>query len=251
VPITLHVREVDLATALRTLTRLAGATYHKEGDPGIYVIGRRPPPAAPAGPSREGALEVAQRSRDEPPAEARADVRERTKVTLDLKGVALRQALEVLFDGTGRQYAVDANVPNNPITLTLKEVSFQTTLREIVRLAGATYRQEGDLLLIESHPADSALAAAGDEPPMPPAVEKAEPRSVTMDLDRVPVREAFMALFHAAREKLRIEPSVPDTPITVHVRETDFDAVLRMMTRLSGTTCTREGDTYVLRGGRS
>lgn len=38
-PVTLSVRDVDFTTALRTVTRLAGATYRKEN--AIYVIGPR------------------------------------------------------------------------------------------------------------------------------------------------------------------------------------------------------------------
>jgi hypothetical protein len=55
------------------------------------------------------------------------------KVTLNLKDVPLRDAIDALFRGTGLQFTVDPNVPNVPVTLNIRDVGLQQALRIIVR----------------------------------------------------------------------------------------------------------------------
>jgi hypothetical protein len=65
-PITLDIRDIPLASALRTLLRLApGVVYRKEGE--IFIVGMRPPAAAPNQGYTEPAapVEVAAGSGDE------------------------------------------------------------------------------------------------------------------------------------------------------------------------------------------
>src|SRR5689334_7559484 len=57
------------------------------------------------------------------------------KVTLNLKDTPLRSAIDALFQGTGLQYAVDPNVPNVPLTITLRDVGLQAALRILIRQA--------------------------------------------------------------------------------------------------------------------
>jgi hypothetical protein len=68
------------------------------------------------------------------PAPVRAQEVEK-KVTLNLKDVPLRDAIDALFRGTGLQFTVDPNVPNVPVTLNIRDVGLQQALRIMVRQA--------------------------------------------------------------------------------------------------------------------
>src|SRR5947209_11190855 len=75
-------------------------------------------------------------------------------VTLSLRDVPLRTALQTLFEGSGLQHAVEPAVPNYPITLDVRDVPFSTALRTLLRLApGVTYRKEGDIYIVGMRPA--------------------------------------------------------------------------------------------------
>jgi hypothetical protein len=70
-------------------------------------------------------------------------------VSLTLRETPLRTALEMLFDGTGRQHAVEPDVPNAPITLSIRDIPFQTALRTLLHLAtNVTYLKEGEIYII-------------------------------------------------------------------------------------------------------
>lgn len=71
-----------------------------------------------------------------------------TKITLDLRDVPFRTALEALFEKTGLQYAVEPQVPNPPVRLTIRDIDFTTALRTVTRLGGATYRKEGPIYVV-------------------------------------------------------------------------------------------------------
>jgi hypothetical protein len=70
------------------------------------------------------------------------------RISLTLRDTPLRTALELLFQQSGQQHAVEAAVPNVPVTVNLRDATFATALRVITRLASVTYRKEGDVYVI-------------------------------------------------------------------------------------------------------
>ena len=58
------------------------------------------------------------------------------KVTLNLRDIPLRSAIDLLFQGSGLQYAVEQQVPNVPVTLNVKDLSVDAALRLLIRLSG-------------------------------------------------------------------------------------------------------------------
>jgi hypothetical protein len=75
-------------------------------------------------------------------------------VNINLRDIPLRSALELLFQGTGLNYAVDPNVGNPLLTINLKDQPFRLALRTLVHLAasqvpGLTYTDENGLYLIK------------------------------------------------------------------------------------------------------
>jgi hypothetical protein len=89
-------------------------------------------------------------------------------VTLSLREVPLRAALQMLFEGSGRQHAVEPGVPNMPITLDIRDVPFDTALRMLTRLAGVTFSKDGEIFIVrQRQPAPELLAQNLYEPPAP------------------------------------------------------------------------------------
>jgi hypothetical protein len=90
-------------------------------------------------------------------------------VTLNLRDTPLRTALQMLFEGSGLQYAVQLEVPNAPVTLQIRDIPFQTALRTLLRLVpGITYRKEGDVYVIGLRPVTPEPTGYETEIPAPP-----------------------------------------------------------------------------------
>src|SRR5262245_45237899 len=66
------------------------------------------------------------------------------KVTLDFQNVPLRQALQKLFQDTKLKLTVEADVPDKPVVVKIRDVDFETALRIVTRVADAEYRKQGD-----------------------------------------------------------------------------------------------------------
>jgi type II secretory pathway component GspD/PulD (secretin) len=55
------------------------------------------------------------------------------KITLNLKETPFRTAIDLLFAGTGLQYAIDPSVANTPVSLQIRDVSVAQAVRLLVR----------------------------------------------------------------------------------------------------------------------
>src|SRR5205823_5423669 len=77
--------------------------------------GQQPPPGG------AGAQAGAQSALDKP-------------VNINLRDIPLKSALELLFQGTGLNYAVDPTVPNVLLTINLKDQPLRTALRTMIHL---------------------------------------------------------------------------------------------------------------------
>jgi hypothetical protein len=106
-------------------------------------------------------------------------------VTLSLRDVPLRTALQMLFQGSGLQHAVEPAVPNYPITLDIRDIPFPTALRTLLRLAPqVTYRKEGDVYIVGMRAPQVDTTAAAPEITQPdPATAAAEPQAAKIALD--------------------------------------------------------------------
>jgi hypothetical protein len=117
------------------------------------------------------------------------------KVTLNLKDVPLRSAIDALFQGTGLQYSVDPNVPNVPVTLNIRDVGLQPALRILIRQAavavpGLTVSREGDIYVVKIRQAVTAP---------PPVAEDAPPefgdQQTDVTWEKIPVQFNNVAVF--------------------------------------------------------
>jgi hypothetical protein len=113
------------------------------------------------------------------------------RISLTLQDTPLRAALELLFQQSGQQHAVEAAVPNVPLTVNLRDAEFTTALRVITRLAGVTYRKERDVYVIglRQPPAVEPAAiepAAPDLPQIP---------SASTTVEKIPIQANHVAIF--------------------------------------------------------
>src|SRR3569623_1561177 len=120
------------------------------------------------------------------------------KVTLNLKDVPLRSAIDALFQGTGLQYSVDPNVLNVPVTLNIRDIGLQAALRLLVRQAataqpGLTFSKDGDIFVVKIR----------TEHPLPPPTTEDTPPEYTdqaseFTWEKIPIQFNNAAVFTLA-----------------------------------------------------
>ncbi len=77
------------------------------------------------------------------PVAARAGDPVPTKVNVQLRDTPFRAAVERLFQGTGRTYRVEPDVPDTPVTLNVQAADIDVAVRLVSRLANVGTRTEG------------------------------------------------------------------------------------------------------------
>ncbi len=72
------------------------------------------------------------------------------RVTLNLESASIVDALKLLFRATGYNYTLDESVVQGYVTVSLKDVTFETALRTVLRSANPplTYRVDGGVYII-------------------------------------------------------------------------------------------------------
>ena len=130
------------------------------------------------------------------PARAQAPTDPDKKVTLNLKDVPLRNAIDLLFQGSGLQYAVDPNVPSIPVNLNIKDVGLQQALRIIIRQAavavpGLTFARDGDVFTVRIRPPNVPSAQPTEEAPPPDQTATAN----EFTWEKIPIQFNNVAVF--------------------------------------------------------
>jgi type II secretory pathway component GspD/PulD (secretin) len=120
------------------------------------------------------------------------------KVTLNLKDIPLKSAIDALFAGTGLQYSVDPNVQNVPVNLTIRDVGLQAALRLLIRQAatlqpGLTFSKDGDIYVIKIRKEAPQSAAPTEEAP-PEYTDQA----TEFNWERIPIQFNNVAVFTLA-----------------------------------------------------
>ncbi|MGQ9738206.1 MAG: STN domain-containing protein, partial [Armatimonadota bacterium] len=72
------------------------------------------------------------------------------RITLNLESASIADALKLLFRSVGYNYTLDESVVGGYVTVSLKDVTFETALRTILRSANPplTYRVDGGVYII-------------------------------------------------------------------------------------------------------
>lgn len=73
-------------------------------------------------------------------------------ITMNLKDVDVKQALEALFMLAGRAYVIEQNVSGVMPSVSFNNVTFETALKSLVRSAGLVYREDGEVISVMKKP---------------------------------------------------------------------------------------------------
>ena len=115
-------------------------------------------------------------------------------ISLDLKDVDVRAAIESLFRGTNRNYFIAQDVTGTIPSLSITDVPFTQALKSVLKSAGLVYRVENSVYMISKKPATSLTGTTGVSGVLP-GVTSAASDSVTVDttttvetiIDKVPL----------------------------------------------------------------
>ncbi len=70
-------------------------------------------------------------------------------VSLDLKDVDVKAAIESLFRGTGMNFTIDQDVTGSIPSLSIQGVTFDVALKSLTKTAGLTYRKDNGIYQIQ------------------------------------------------------------------------------------------------------
>jgi hypothetical protein len=137
-------------------------------------------------------------------------------VSVTLKDVGLRTAVETLFEAAGVRWRLDREVPNVPITLTLPALPLEDAVRVLVRVGAATVPGLAALKESDGYHVTRTGALVSD-PVLPPEPDPRLAKKVTADLKSVPLREALEQLFRGTDAPHVVLPTVPDVAVTARI----------------------------------
>lgn len=119
---------------------------------------------------------------------AQADPRDKIIPSLELNEADVRDALRIIFKTVGVSYSISADVIGT-ITVNLKDVPFETALRNVLGQVNATYRVEGGIYTIILKPTevapgttetDTGPAVKADNPPRRIKIRSADPQLIIL-----------------------------------------------------------------------
>ncbi len=85
-------------------------------------------------------------------------------VNLELTDVDARAAIKMLFQSTGKNYAIDSDVSGTIPSVVLRDLPFDQALRSLLRSAGLVHRMDGDVYIISKKPEVTAPTAGAPAP---------------------------------------------------------------------------------------
>ncbi len=142
-------------------------------------------------------------------------------ISLDLEDVSLEEALGALFQDTPYTFTLEPGLEDRRLTITFSEVTFAQALRAILTMHHLTYTQSGDGYNIALSEVDLT-------------------RSVTVDLQDVPIETALDALLKDIPIRYALSPGIESVRVSVHAEEEQCCAVLMDVLDQAELTCDLE-----------
>ena len=105
-------------------------------------------------------------------------------ITLELKDVDVRSAIEAVFRNTGKNLWIGPDVHGTIPVLSFKDVSFKTALKNLTRSAGLVCREDGGVYMISKKP-EVNNPIIRDLPKIEPYVE--EPTTSEIRVEKIPL----------------------------------------------------------------
>jgi len=113
------------------------------------------------------------------------------RITLNLESASIADALKLLFRSVGYNYTLDESVASGYVTVSLKDVTFETALRTILRSANPplTYRVDGGVYIITPKVETYETGVAEAQPEEPPQPQVRTEKITLQHLDSLAVAQ--------------------------------------------------------------
>lgn len=161
-------------------------------------------------------LAIAMTAYAQAPTAAKSEDPWETRVSLELKDVDVRSAIDALFRGHKMNWSISRDIEGTIPSLSIADTSFRNALTSLLKTAGATYRTENGVVMIDVAPPWS--------------------KKVSVNFKDVALRDALHLLSQTAGvERWPVANDVPDPKITISASEQSLVSVLRTIAQLSGT----------------
>ena len=182
-----------------------------------------------------------------------SDSKEVTRTSVSCRGLSLRGTLRALLRNAGLSYEVGGDVPDIPITLSLRNVPLGDAVEVLVRHArfsvpGVEVSERNGMYAISSKITAPPAIADG----RPPSLPKTEPGAALLEQRAIQVNglhlaEALEQYFDAADASFAIDPDVPDAiiPALLESPVTLWSGIQRVL----AAARTASGELYVTRIG--
>lgn len=182
-------------------------------------------------------------------AQADAGAAPMPKVTLDVRDVPVREALEKLFAQANVDYTLDNRV-GMPVTMRVVNQPLDAVLRAVLLASGMplTYTSEGGVYIVRPM-SDASIGIREDNVRLSITESAPGEQRVTMrSLNDLPLRDALRLLFQKAGFPYIIGTGV-EGKITVSFADAPFETALRYLSLASTPplTFTRENGVYIVR----
>lgn len=107
-------------------------------------------------------------------------------VTIDLKDVDAKTAITVLFQSTGKQFAVEPQVTGYIPVFSVKDAPFDVALKTLAKTAGLVYRVDNNIYIISKKPDTSQMM---NQPETAPTELAAVDTTTTSEsiIDKIPL----------------------------------------------------------------
>lgn len=102
-------------------------------------------------------------------------------ISIDLKDVDVKSALDALFRNAGKDYAVDPNVTGIIPAMSFKDVPFDTALKALVKSMGLIYRVDQNIYIIGKRPEPQTVANPYTPSPGPEVEQPTSSPDVIID----------------------------------------------------------------------
>ncbi|MEN6356813.1 MAG: STN domain-containing protein [Armatimonadota bacterium] len=106
-------------------------------------------------------------------------------ISMDLKDVDVKSALDALFKNAGKDFALDANVTGTIPAMSFKDVSFDTALKTLVKSMGLVYRIDQNIYIISKR--RDTESVSNPYPPSPIPEVESPTSSPDVIIDKIPL----------------------------------------------------------------
>ncbi|MCE5321781.1 hypothetical protein LLG46_00535 [bacterium] len=114
-------------------------------------------------------------------AESLSNVKSSETISLELRDVDVRSALNALFKNAGKDFALDPNVTGTVPVISFQDVSFDAALKTLVKSMGLVYRIDQNIYIISKRPETENVPNPYSPTPIPEVESPTSSPDVVID----------------------------------------------------------------------